>query len=304
MSGNDRLNQNRRLDLFVESFIREYVDDPRTNNLGPGREEPAWDDVLLGFSSGADKLYGCLKEYVGPFHWTPAEAFAQGWNVRPGLTAADQERVRAEELTVISFALCFTEATKAANRRENCYPSESWARTRTFGQAGLQALQAALAEALTTAGYPSVAPGVLAQWWEGDSDERGPASTWSERHVAYVSGLGTLGLAGGLITRKGQAVRLGSVVVRAEIPVTPRPYDDPFAYCLFFSRGICGVCASRCPVGSIAKRGRDKRACGNHLRATEEYILHKYGFVGYGCGLCQTKVPCESGIPGRLGDSA
>ena len=27
------------------------------------------------------------------------------------------------------------------------------------------------------------------------------------------------------------------------------------------------------------------------------YIEATYGFEGKGCGLCQTKVPCESGIP-------
>jgi hypothetical protein len=25
-----------------------------------------------------------------------------------------------------------------------------------------------------------------------------------------------------------------------------------------------------------------------------------YGFEGYGCGLCQTEVPCESKVPVRL----
>jgi hypothetical protein len=28
-------------------------------------------------------------------------------------------------------------------------------------------------------------------------------------------------------------------------------------------------------------------------------VTSEYGFDGYGCGLCQTKVPCESKIPGR-----
>ena len=33
-------------------------------------------------------------------------------------------------------------------------------------------------------------------------------------------------------------------------------------------------------------------------------MKREYGFEGYGCGLCQTGVPCESGIPERLGPRA
>jgi hypothetical protein len=32
---------------------------------------------------------------------------------------------------------------------------------------------------------------------------------------------------------------------------------------------------------------------------TEDYVKAHYGFDGYGCGSCQTKVPCESKIPTR-----
>ena len=44
----------------------------------------------------------------------------------------------------------------------------------------------------------------------------------------------------------------------------------------------------------------DKIKCLNHLRpATAEYVKANYGFDGYGCGLCQTGVPCEFKIPAR-----
>ena len=32
---------------------------------------------------------------------------------------------------------------------------------------------------------------------------------------------------------------------------------------------------------------------------TREYVTNELGFKGYGCGLCQTGVPCESKIPTR-----
>jgi hypothetical protein len=42
----------------------------------------------------------------------------------------------------------------------------------------------------------------------------------------------------------------------------------------------------------------DKSKCRSHVRPlSEEYVKARYGFDGYGCGLCQTGVPCESKIP-------
>jgi epoxyqueuosine reductase QueG len=78
---------------------------------------------------------------------------------------------------------------------------------------------------------------------------------------------------------------------------TPRPYDDHRAYCLFFTEGTCGDCIGRCPVGAITETGHDKERCRQHLLRTEEYVEAEYGFEGYGCGLCQTGVPCESTVP-------
>jgi epoxyqueuosine reductase len=283
----------------VKEFLRDQLSRPDINNLGPGTDGKAWEGVLVGFSSGADELYEFLKEHIGPFHWTPAEAFALGRSTdRPVPGPQDAADALAGELTVISWALCQTESAKAANRAETLMPSEPWARSRIFGQDCNRRLHKALVQMLADLGYEAVAPGLLPQWAEESSPRFGRACTWSERHVAYTSGLGTFSLSGGLITEQGQAVRFGSVVVRAQIPAIQRPYTDPFAYCLFFARGACGACARRCPVGSIRESGRHKAACAAHLiPVSEEFVKREYGFDGYGCGLCQTKVPCESGIP-------
>jgi epoxyqueuosine reductase QueG len=92
-------------------------------------------------------------------------------------------------------------------------------------------------------------------------------------------------------------MRTGSVVAHIAIPPTPRPYADHRAYCLFFSHGSCGKCIPRCPAGAIDETGHDKLKCREHLRKTADYVKTNYEFDGYGCGLCQTAVPCESGIP-------
>ena len=123
------------------------------------------------------------------------------------------------------------------------------------------------------------------------------ASTWSERHAAYAAGLGTFGLCDGLITPWGKAMRAGSVVAKISIQPDPRPYSQHNAYCLFYAQGTCGKCIDRCPAQAITKDGHDKEKCREYIRHCQEYIRKVYEFSGRGCGLCQTKVPCEAGIP-------
>ncbi len=269
----------------IEAFLAQSPD----NTLNNEADEPAWERVLVGFSRGDDPLYEAYKEHVGRFHLTPAEMF--------GLTFPGQ-RVEPAELTVISWILPQREATKADNRRETTYPAERWARARIFGEEVNAKLQKHVVDVLTKAGYGAVAPLLSPHWKRETSPRYGFASTWSERHAAHAAGLGTFGLCDGLITPAGKAVRIGSVVARIEIPATPRPYTNHRQYCLFFSRGICGKCIERCPVGALSRDGHDKIKCRAHLRpVTESYVRANYGFDGYGCGLCQTGVPCESQIP-------
>jgi epoxyqueuosine reductase QueG len=93
-------------------------------------------------------------------------------------------------------------------------------------------------------------------------------------------------------------MRCGSVVVNIKIPFTKRAYRDHHAYCLFFSKGTCGKCIERCPAGALTPAGHDKVKCRSYIFAkVREYVKSSFGFEGYGCGLCQTGVPCESKIP-------
>jgi epoxyqueuosine reductase len=289
---------------LCHEVLAAFIADPVRNTLGPGTTAPAWEDYLLAFAAGDDPLFEDLKRHAAPGHWTPAEAFAAGQSERQGGAqddgAAPADDAAPAELTVVSWAVCQTEATRAANRLETRMPSEPWARARSYGQEGNRALHQVMLDAFRDAGVEAVAPSLLPSWTELDPETDAWRSTWSERHAAYVAGLGTFGLSGGLITRKGQAVRFGSVVIKAVVPATPRPYDDPHAYCLFYSPDGCTECVDRCPAGSVDARGRNKLACFDLLRRSADHVKESYGFDGYGCGLCQTGVPCESGIPEGL----
>jgi epoxyqueuosine reductase len=274
--------------IWMENTIRDFLQSSR-NSLCPGTTEPAWGEPLVGFSSGADPLYQRFKEDIGPFYLKPEEIYNSSFPKR---------QVAAGYLTVISWVLPQTEATKRDARKEHWYPPERWVQSRKYGEDCNEQLHDHVVRVLLRAGFQAVAPSRSPLWEMKTSERFGMSSTWSERHAAHVAGLGTFGLCDGLITPAGKAMRCGSVVARIDIPRTARPYSDPHAYCLFYAKGTCGACIMRCPAGAISAQGHDKEKCKSYIfNATLPCGSSRFGIKTHACGLCQTKVPCESGIP-------
>ncbi|MDO9508458.1 MAG: hypothetical protein Q7I97_03805 [Thermovirgaceae bacterium] len=277
---------------WISSLIKAFVTDSISNRLGgPFGEEPAWGEPLVGFASGDDPIFEAFKKAVGPVHWTPGEIFRLSF---------PSSAFEAADLSVISWALPQTCLTKKDNRESSKTPSERWARSRTFGEKFNEALKKHLETSLKEAGYEAVSPALSPLWKRFDKTTGVYVSTWSERHIAHSAGLGTFGLCDGLITPVGKAVRLGSAVVRLQIDPTARPYESWHEYCPFLENGKCGVCIQRCPAGAISEKRHDKKRCAAYLRPVlTDFIRDQFGFEGLGCGLCQTGVPCESGIPDK-----
>ena len=165
-----------------EQLILDFWNTDPSNDLHLSAKEKAWDRPQVAIASGADLLFSRIKEMIGPFHWTPAEAFAM---------AFPECKVTADELRVISYVLPQTSATRSDNRKETCLPAERWARSRYFGEEFNIKLRQHLADKLTGAGYPAVAPERLPEYDYRQSDKCGIASNWSERHAAFVAGHGT-----------------------------------------------------------------------------------------------------------------
>lgn len=272
----------------IQKMIQDFIADSPLNTMADETGEPAWDDVLVGFASGADEIWQQYKEYIGAFHWTPWEVFNQHRPEKP---------VKAEQLTVISWILPQRKLVRDTNRKARTYPSEQWARIRVYGEAFNMALRSHVVERLEASGHAAIAPMQAPNWTIVKSQRFSYASSWSERHAAHAAGLGTFGLCDGLITAKGKAMRAGSIVANISLEPTPRPYADHQAYCLYYVDGTCGKCIDRCPVRAITEAGHDKEKCRQHLVRSREHVTKTYAFEGYGCGLCQTGIPCESGIP-------
>jgi epoxyqueuosine reductase QueG len=247
---------------------------------------PYFDGPLVGFAPFADPLFTAYKEIIGEFHLTPAELFAGAFGAEPAAG------------TVICWILPLNEEVRRSNRSENELPSRQWALTRTHGEALNGELRRHLVAWLEREGGRAVAPQYSPLWRELADTPRGRASTWSERHAAYAAGLGTFSLNDALITARGIAHRCGSVITDLVLEPTPRDGRGQGDNCLYLREGSCGACIGRCPVGAISFAGHDKVRCGEYVYGeVPARVGAAYGVPYTGCGLCQTRVPCESGIP-------
>jgi epoxyqueuosine reductase QueG len=129
-------------------------------------------------------------------------------------------------------------------------------------------------------------------------------SIWSERHIAFAAGLGTFSLNDAMITEKGIAVKLLSAVTNLKLEPDVRKAKSHTENCLYLSKGTCGACIQRCPVGAISKEGHDKMKCYAYVYGEESKqaaaAIGASAKAGSGCGLCQSNVPCENKNPCRL----
>jgi epoxyqueuosine reductase QueG len=248
--------------------------------------EPYFDQPLIGFAAFDEPLFTVYKEIIGDFHLTPRELFAAAFGDVPASG------------TVICWILPIAEAARKSNRLQAEYPSREWSLTRTHGEALNGMLRRHLTAWLTAQGARAMAPQFSDRWRELPQTPKGRASTWSERHAAYAAGLGTFSLTDALITAKGMAHRCGSVITDIVLPPSPRSARGYADNCLYFREGSCGACIGRCPVGAISFAGHDKVRCCEYVYTTlPAAVAGKYGVKATGCGLCQTRVPCESRIP-------
>ncbi|MDP2972473.1 MAG: epoxyqueuosine reductase [Deltaproteobacteria bacterium] len=285
-------NPDEVLEQLIKNFIHENNQNRRTQ-LDNGLY---WEEPLVGFASGMDPLFFEYKSIIGSFHLTPREIIA----------AALKEKGRElllpeyEQVSVISWILPTAEDTRKSNRKEEKFPSKLWAYTRDFGETCNGALRRHVVGFLEDLGFVAVAPLLMPTFRYFRDEKVGWASPWSERHVAYTSGLGTFSLNDGLITPKGMAIRIGSVVTLLKLTPSERKYGHHKENCLLFRNEKCGKCIPRCPAGAITEEGHDKDRCNEYINSEPLKAKRQ----GYGlqnpppaCGLCQTGVPCEYEIP-------
>jgi len=280
----------------LEQVIKAFVRTSPMNRMPATREMTIFDEPLVRFADGEDPLYTEYKAIIDPSHLTPHEALAQSLGKSPGAMPSG--------LFVVSWVLPITDETRISNRTETKGPSRRWSHTRYYGEEFNDELRRYVVEVLTEVGVLAVAPMLQPYFRQLANDRVGIFSNWSERHSAYAAGHGTFSLSDGFITECGIAHRCGSVVTDLPLSVSPRVYDNPFSNCLFYADGSCKACIERCPAKAISEQGHDKMKCMGYLRQIG-YLPMSEAYDDetsvFGCGLCQTKVPCESRIPAKIG---
>lgn len=276
---------------FIERAITKFVmESPSNRRKKDGRRY--FNAPLVGFASADDRVFKRYKKIIGKFHFTPREIF----DLTFGKNGTNKQ------LSVISWVLPISEDTRMANRRERKYPSLLWGHTRYFGEQFNVKLRNHIVSVLKRRGYRAVAPANSPHWRHHIRSRKvGLTSNWSERHAAYLCGLGTFGLCDGFITPIGKAVRLGTVITDLILKASDTIYRDLHGNCLHYFNGKCMACATRCPASAITAKGHDKDKCYEYMRKDSlQAKKAEYGVKIAGCGLCQTKVPCEFEIPTLL----
>jgi len=272
----------------LQKRLADYVLSSPDNAIQP---EYALRDEIVGTPLFDAPIVGCARSDDPLFERIQAEDAVLGDTFRlPGDWLPGAR-------SVVSIFYPFSEPMRKSNWDNLGVPSDEWLHGRVEGHEFIHAADRVVEGWLREAGHgtciPALEPSLVISKREPDDAVGRPmfTSSWSERHVAFVAGLGTFGLSAHLITRVGKSGRFGSIITTADIEPTPRPYgDDPFAYCT-----RCGACTKRCPVDALSlEHGKDYQACWVYLEETKIRFKPRYG-----CGKCQHLVPCETGIPAK-----
>ncbi len=277
----------------IITMIEESVGTSQYNNFGVigMKDLPMWENPIVGFAKGDDPYFEYYKKSIGDFYWLPKEVYQLKYK---------NESINDSQLTVISIGFPQTKETKLEQRKALEMPSDRWLYTRGEWECMIEKITEDIVTKLESDGMKAVSLDSIREFSRHTSEKFGIASNWSHRHTAFIAGLGTFGLSDGLITRKGKAMRFTTIIVNRQFEPTQRGYQDHHAYCKFYQDGSCGACILRCPVVAITKDGHDKDKCSAYLQRIKNEIgpdIVKNSHYISGCGICQSKIPCQDGIP-------
>jgi epoxyqueuosine reductase len=291
---------------FIENAIKEFVRISPLNHLTAYNNERIVAEPVVAFADGDDRIFQDFKTIIGEFHLTPREIlekYVAGKNWRFSPTK------NINHVSVISWALPLNQKTRLMERSAPLGGSPRYNHSRWIGVKFYEHLEQYVAALLEVLRINAVAP-TQSKFFEIKEMPGGwLAANWSERHVAYASGLGTFGLNGLIITSRGCAVYLGSVVCDKALTPTPR-HPNQVANCPFYHDGSCGNCIERCPGSAISKEGRSNIKCLKNLRDQQWIEVKKIGLdkelVGPApsCGQCSIGLPCEGKIPSLASKNA
>lgn len=252
----------------LASFIEKENDAAPYENL--------WQTPLAGFADAKGTYVQSLRDIVHREHQLPQDVL-------------DDAKI------VIAVFVPFGEWVAETNR-EGELSSPVWAESYELTNAMLGRLNEHLAGVLHKLGYEGRTASEAGVFYRDEV-----ISHWSFRHFAYAAGLGTFGLNNMLITEKGCAGRITTLVTNLDIePDAPQQEEA----CLWKKSGKCGACMTRCPSQALTKEGFDRYKCFEQcLKNAEIYTSFGNSYASAPgedaaesgsevCGKCLAGLPC------------
>ncbi|MCL6477788.1 MAG: epoxyqueuosine reductase [Peptococcaceae bacterium] len=222
---------------------------------------PYFREPLLGIAHAGDSRFRQLKEVVHPDHLLPED-------ILPGARG------------VVAYFLPFKSWVVEGNRGGR-NASRLWAEVYVRTNRLLAGIAGEIGAELASEGFQSA--------WEKPTHNFDPdllVSPWSHKHVAFVCGIGRFGRNHLLVTEKGCAGRIGSLVTGWDPGV---PSGDGLINPFYDCPPKCSHCFKSCPAGALQDGGLDKRKCKLMLQENER-LYPDLGLCDV-CGKCSTG-PC------------
>jgi epoxyqueuosine reductase QueG len=190
---------------FIEDSIKALVVDT---------ENTKYREPIVAFADVDDLEFESIKSMTHENHMLP-----KGW--------------MPNGKTVVSFFIPFTKELVLANKKQE-YIAKEWAVAYIETNNLIKEINNTMAEKLKQYGIDTV--------WQlpvVNYDSEKLMSYWSQRHVAFIAGIGTFGINNMLITNKGCSGRYGSFIIDYKIEPSKKNREEK---CLYKLNGSCGIC--------------------------------------------------------------
>ncbi len=253
------------MSIDMESLIKGYIQNYSITKT----VQTKWQEPLIAYADAKDQLFYQYKEVISATHVTPDELLE-------------------DAKTVIAYFIPFHKDIAKSNV-EGSESSRVWAIAYIETNQLIFDLNEYIKFELEKAGYKAVINTKYQQF-----DRTRLISDWSQRHAAFVAGLGKFGLNNMFITQKGCAGRIGTIVTNMAFTPTKREEAE---YCLYKTKKICKKCVSRCVNGALTENDFDRHKC--HEMCVKNAKIHEEVGRAEICGKCLVGVPCSFEIPGR-----
>lgn len=251
----------------IEQSILDEI--KRTINEFESREDitSRWKEPILGFADVYDPMFNILKEVAFKEHIGPTE-------------------ILGNAKTVVAYFLPFEEWISKSNINDKL-SSKEWAKAYIETNTLISEINDNLIIWFKKKGYDAAKLPL-----EKNMDYKELKSIWSNRHVAYIAGVGKFGLNNMLITQKGCCGRLGNIVASIKIEATKRSEQEN---CLYKHDKSCAICADRCINEALFIDKFDRFKCFSMCQENEKF----YSEIGKAqiCGKCLVGLPCSSKNP-------